>query len=385
MLALFAPLLALLSSTALDTNAAPGKQMASSLAQLDPAVRAARRVGPINLDGKMDEPAWQAAEVGQGFTQIEPDEGQPSPVATRFRVLWDSDSLYIGVECDDPEPVQANLSRRDRWVEGDRVDIDIETTLDGRTAYHFSVFAAGQQLDGLHFNDTNMTTDWDAAWESAVARTPRGWSAEMRIPLRVLRVPEGAQKFGLQVARILMRRHEESHWKFAPQDTAGYVSTQMGRLTGLDGIQPVRQIELRPYVAARAVRTVPAPGPLAAPFALDSCAAGGVNRVGLAAGCAGLDARIGLTSDLQLIATINPDFGQVEADQRVLNLSTFETFFPEKRPFFLEGLELYRPPVRASFGGPYGGDAFQLFYSRRIGRPAPLPTDVNGNSFTPVY
>ncbi len=304
---------------------------------------------------------------------------------TRFRILWDADSLYIGIECDDSEPVSANLSRRDRFVDGDRIDIDLETTLDGRTAYHFSIYAAGQQLDGLHFNDNNMSTDWDAAWESAVARTPAGWSAELRIPLRVLRIPEHATRFGLQVARILMRRHEESHWMFAPKDTAGYVSTQMGTLTGLDGIKPVRELELRPYLAARAVRSVPALAQFALPPQLDSCGSFGVTHVGNGALCAGLDARIGLTSDLALIATVNPDFGQVEADQRVLNLSTFETFFPEKRPFFLEGLELYQPPVRSQFGGNYGGDAFQLFYSRRIGRPPELPVDENGNTFTPVY
>src|SRR5207302_2183392 len=131
-----------------------------------------------------------------------------------------------------------------------------------------------------------------------------------------------------------------------------------------------------PYLAARAVRTVPAPGPQAASFALDSCASTGVTRVGVASTCAGLDLRVGLASDLALVGTINPDFGQVEADERVLNLTTFETFFPEKRPFFLEGLDLFKLPLRVDIGGPYGGDAYQIFYSRRIGRGTPTHDDL---------
>jgi hypothetical protein len=182
-------LLALLLAAELAASAAGARDA-------DRVVRAARRVGPIKIDGKLDEPAWLAAEEGRGFTQINPEEGKPSPVATRFRVLWDEEALYIGMECDDPEKPVAYLSRRDRWVEGDRVDIDIETTNDRRTAYHFSVYAAGQQLDALHYNDTDSTTDWDATWESAVAITPRGWSLEMRIPLRQLNIPEARSRGG---------------------------------------------------------------------------------------------------------------------------------------------------------------------------------------------
>jgi hypothetical protein len=343
-------------------------------------VRAARRRGPIVLDGKLTEPAWQDAELAEGFTQVQPDEGKPESVPTRFRVLWGDAHLYIGVECDDPAPLMVTLSRRDRWIDGDHIDIDLETTLDRRTAYHFTVYASGQQLDGLHFNDTDMTTEWDAAWESAVAITPgKGWSVEIKIPLRALRIPEGARAIGLQLARIVTRRNEEARWQFVPKDVPGYVSTQMGLVTGLDGIRPVRQLELRPYLALRAVHTSPAPAVVAAPGRLDACPSVGVTPNGLSAGCAGLDLRYGLSSDLSLIATINPDFGQVEADQRVLNLSTFETFFPEKRPFFLEGFDLFQPPVKTEFGGPYGGDAFQLFYSRRIGRAPPLPDLTRGD------
>jgi len=314
------------------------------------SIQAARRTGQVSIDGRADELAWNAAELGDGFTQFEPDEGAPPTAPTRFRVLWDDDSIYVAIECDDPVGPTATLSRRDRAVEGDWVSFDLDTTNDRRTAYHFQVFAGGQQLDALHFNDTEFTTDWDAAWESAVLRTESGWSAEVRIPLRILRVPDGASEFGFNVYRYLARRKEQDQWRYRPRGSAGDVSL-LGRLTGVRGIRPVRSLELRPYLASRSTMTTPAPGPAIAPFRFAPCSSVGIGANGVAAGCAGLDLRYSLASDLSLVATVNPDFGQVEADQRVLNLSTFETFFPEKRPFFTEGLDLFQSPLRISFGG----------------------------------
>ncbi len=336
---------------------------------------AARRQGsPIRVDGRMDEPAWQAAPLEENFTQVNPDEGQPASVRTAFRVLWDDEFLYFGAICDDPEGATATLSRRDRYIEGDSVQFDLDTTLDRRTAYHFQVYAAGQQLDALHFNDTDFTTDWDAAWDSAVAQTPQGWSVEMKIPLRVLRIPEGAKVMGFNVYRILSRRKEEDQWRFRPNGRTGDIS-RLGLIDGLDGIRPVRELELRPYVGLKALRNVPAyatPRP-----ELGSCATVAFDAQRLGGVCAGLDFRYNLASDLALVGTVNPDFGQVEADQRVLNLTTFETFFPEKRPFFLEGLDLFQPALRADLGGTNGGDAYQIFYSRRIGRGSPTHDDLD--------
>ncbi len=336
---------------------------------------AARRTGgPIQLDGRMDEPAWQAAPLEDDFRQVSPVEGAPASVHTAFRVLWDDEYLYFGAICDDPEEPTATLSRRDRFIEGDSVQFDLDTTLDRRTAYHFQVYAAGQQLDALHFNDTDFTTDWDAAWESAVARTPTGWSVEMKIPLRVLRIPERAKVMGFNVYRLLSRNKEEDQWRFRPNGRAGDIS-RLGQLDGIEGIRPVRELELRPYVGFKALRNVPTyatPRPdlgSCATFAFDAQRQGGA--------CAGLDFRYNLASDLALVGTVNPDFGQVEADQRVLNLSTFETFFPEKRPFFLEGLDLFKTALRADIGGPYGGDTYQIFYSRRIGRGTPSHDDLD--------
>lgn len=318
-------------------------------------VSAARANGPISVDGRLDEPAWAAAQEGSGFLQTEPDDGDRASVETRFRILWDDDSLYVGIECDDPGPPTATRSRRDRDLDADLVRVDFDTTLDRRTAYHFGVYAGGQQVDGIHFNDTDFTTEWDAAWESAVAFSSRGWSVEMRIPLRVLRIPEGATAFGLQVARTMTRRHEEMYWQYSPRGTPGVVS-RFGLLTGLAGIHPVRQLELKPYVGGQVdCATVP-PGASAA----------GVSACSPDAR-AGFDLRYGLTSDLALVAAVNPDFGQVEVDERVLNLTTFETFFPEKRPFFLAGLDLFNLPLSR---------AYQIFYSRRIGgAPSEAPLE----------
>jgi hypothetical protein len=338
------------------------------------SVRAARLVGSIELDGRPDEPAWRAAETGEAFTQIEPEVGMPASSSTRFWVLWDEKSLYIAADCADPAGVTAVLSRRDRASEGDKVEFNLDTTLDRRTAYLFTVFAAGQQLDGLRFNDIEVTTEWDAAWESKVVRTPSGWSFEARIPLRAMHIPEGAREFGFNVSRTISKRREESRWQFVSREIPGEVSS-LGRLTGIDGIRPVRTIELRPYLGMRTTVSRPVASDQGAPLLFGACTSTGITGNVLTAACAGLDARIGLTSDLALVGTLNPDFGQVEADERVLNLTTYETFFPEKRPFFLQGMEAFQPPYNVVYSGPYGGNAYQLFYSRRIGR-SPPPASV---------
>jgi hypothetical protein len=339
---------------------------------------AARRTQPIVIDGKLDEPAWQDAHPELLTTQAAPDEGQPPTVRTEFRVLWDDEYFYLGAVCDDPEPLTVSLTRRDRYIEGDYIQFDLDTTYDRRTAYHFQVYASGTQQDGVHFNDNDTSMDWDAAWESAVVRTPgKGWSVEIRIPLRVLRIPEGSKRWGFNIYRVTSRRHEEDQWRFRPNGRPGNVS-RLGILEGLDGIHPVKALELKPYVSLRADRTSPEPVPGYLPRA--SATTGCLSefsdpKTGFTQ-CVGADFRYNLSSDLALVGTVNPDFGQVEADQRVLNLTTFETFFPEKRPFFLEGLDLFKTPLRVDLNGPYGGDAYQIFYSRRIGRATPTASDL---------
>src|SRR3954471_8467055 len=363
---------------ALPLHAADAPASADRLPPESSYVRTAhaakRTSGEIHVDGLMDEPAWQAAPLEQNFTQVGPDEGKPASGKTAFRVMWADEYLYFGAICDDPEPLTKSLSRRDRFIEGDTIQFDLDTTLDRRTAYHFGVYAAGQQIDAIHFNDTDFTTDWDAAWESAVAYSEHGWSVEMKIPLRVMRIPVGAKQMGFNVYRILSRRHEEDQWRYRPNGRAGDIS-RLGLLDGIEGIHPVRELELRPYVGMKFLRNVPS---YATPQAeLGSCATVGFDPQRQGGFCAGLDLRYNLASDVALVGTINPDFGQVEADQRVLNLTTFETFFPEKRPFFLEGLDLFQPALRVDVGGPYGGNAYQIFYSRRIGRGTPTHDDLD--------
>jgi hypothetical protein len=338
---------------------------------------AARRTGPIELDGKLDEEAWKAAPVETEFTQATPDEGSAPTVKTSFRILWDDEYFYLGAECEDPEPLTVTLTRRDRSIEGDFIQFDLDTTYDRRTAYHFQVYASGTQQDGIHFNDTDTSMDWDAAWESAVHREEgKGWSVEIRIPLRVMRIPEGSKRWGFNFYRVTSRRHEEDQWRFRPNGRNGNVS-RLGVLEGLEGIHPVRALELRPYLSLRLDRNTPPPPFLPGPTLTTGCATEFVDpKLGLTQ-CVGADFRYNLASDLILSGTVNPDFGQVEADQRVLNLTTFETFFPEKRPFFLEGLDLFTAPLKVDVGGPYGGNAYQMFYSRRIGRGTPSADDLS--------
>ena len=337
---------------------------------------AARRKLPITLDGKLDEPAWLDAPAETQFTQAVPDEGSAPTVRTTFRILWDDEYFYLGATCEDPEPMTVTLTRRDRAIEGDYIQFDLDTTYDRRTAYHFQVYASGTQQDGIHFNDNDTSLDWDAAWDSAVHREEgKGWSVEIRIPLRVMRIPVGSKRWGFNFYRVTSRRHEEDQWRFRPNGRSGNVS-RLGVLEGLDGIHPVRALELRPYVSLRGERNTPPPAYVPHGELTAGCASQALDAKLGTSECIGADFRYNLASDLALVGTINPDFGQVEADQRVLNLSTFETFFPEKRPFFLEGLDLFKNPLRADLGGPYGGDAYQIFYSRRIGRGTPTADDL---------
>ncbi len=354
---------------------------ASTVAASEPApiVRAERRAGTITIDGRPDEEAWATTSAADGFRQSQPRDGAPASAATRFRVLWDDEALYFAIDCDEPDAPTIQIARRDRALEADAVTVTLDTQRDRRSGYRFTVYASGGQLDALLFDDTQIATEWDATWDSAIATTATGWAAEVKIPLGALRVPRGARELGLNVSRTRTSRREESSWRYTPRDTPGEIS-RLGTLVGLGGLEPTRAIELRPYVATTASVSRPHAGGLARPDA------GLCSDVGVAGGatlraCAGLDFKVGLTSDLTLVGALNPDFGQVEADQHVLNLTTFETFFPEKRPFFQEGLDLFQPPVRmAGWGGEYGGDAVQLFYSRRIGAPLGLPATGDGEA-----
>ena len=329
-------------------------------------LQAARLEGAIVLDGKLDEAAWQRAPVARDqFTQSWPNPGKPGTEATEARVLYDGDAIYVAVKAFDSEPgkIAAPLARRDiGGITSDWIHVIIDSYYDKRTAFRFTVNPKGVQKDVYTSNDNNEDTNWDAVWDVATHTDKDGWTAEYRIPLSQLRfgdAPAGSERvWGFQVMRDIARKNERVSFNPWTPDGTGFVS-RFGTLTGIRDLKQPQRLEVLPYVSTKLTR---APGDVADPFYKKSDAEPN----------AGADIRYGLPKGLTLTATINPDFGQVEVDPATVNLSAFETFFPEKRPFFLEGADVF------SFGrlrnhNDYGGQTF--FYTRRIGRsPSRYPS-----------
>ncbi len=308
-----------------------------------PSIRAHRLNGggEIRIDGKLDDRAWTQVEAGRGFKVWDPDRGAMPSEETIFKVAYDEGAVYFAVACleRDPSKISAKLSRRDRDSQSDLVSIYVDPYFDRTTGYNFKVNPLGVQLDSYIYNDGDRDDDWDAVWEAATHRDGEGWYAEIRIPFSAIRYRTGASMtWGLQVYRYMQGRGEDTAWVTWDRSAHGFVS-HFGSLTGLEGIRPPRQMELLPYAVQRT--TDPSmDGP-------DDQIDGFRNL--------GADLKYGITADLTLNATIQPDFGQVEADPAVLNLSPFETFYEEKRPFFIEGGRFFQHPD------------FNMFYSRRIG------------------
>jgi hypothetical protein len=312
------------------------------------------------LDGKLDEAAWARAPVAAGFRQRDPDEGAPATEATELRVLFDDHALYVGARLhdDDPGRIVRQLSRRDAVAEADTFTLYLDPHHDGRSGVVLQVSAAGVQRDAALYDDNFEDDTWDAVWESAVSLDAGGWTVELRIPLSQLRFPEQAgHTWGINARRVVYRKNESSWLALVPKNQNGLAS-RMAVLDGLDGIAPGRHLELLPYVSGRAEYVSPS-GPLD-PWNDGSRFFGG----------AGLDFKYGLGTGIALVGAVNPDFGQVEVDPAVVNLTAFETFFEEKRPFFSEGSA---PFLRFARSGASDYTTFfypepQLFYSRRIGR-----------------
>jgi hypothetical protein len=313
---------------------------------------AAREV--ITLDGAFREAAWEDAAVASGFVQMTPNPGAPATYPTEVRVLYGEDAVYVGMRMYDPHPdsIAAHLGRRDAsGIYSDWAHVLIDSYNDNRTAFRFSANPRGVKKDVFHFDDTNEDLSWDAVWEVETQIDSLGWTAEFRIPFSQLRFNAeegGAQVWGINFGREIARYDERAYWaKVIP--SAGRFVSFAGELTGLRGLKSPRRLELQPYSVARVTR---APGDPDNPF---------YNATEPAASF-GADLEYGLTSNLTLTATVNPDFGQVEADPSEVNLSAFESRFPERRPFFVEGIDIFSYPVAPGFGGD------ELFYSRRIGR-----------------
>ena len=326
---------------------APAALVLADLLASPPMMSATRVSEPPKIDGRLDDAVWSLAQPVSAFTQKFPGEGKPPSDPTTIRVLYDDEAIYIGFECPQRSaPIVERLTRRDRTVESDRVSVSLGSRADRKTAYEFSINASGSLVDALRFDDTEVSTDWDENWDARTARTDQGWSAELAIPLRILRFdPASAQSWDFQARRYISELQETDEWAYIPRSEAGEVS-RYGRLAGLEGLSAGAPLELRPFMVGRVRR-------------LDPGSTGLTSGTDLA-GSGGLDLKWHPTRSLVLDATFNPDFGQVEADEVVLNLGTFETYYPEKRPFFLEGLDLFSTPR-------------QLLYTRRIGRAAPTP------------
>ncbi len=306
------------------------------------------------LDGVLDDAVWETAQVFSDFVQQDPDEGAAVTERTEFRVIYTDEALYIGVRAYDSEPerIAALLTRRDEQSPSDEVRIMIDSYHDRRTGFVFSVNAAGVRRDSYLFDDTNEDDRWDAVWDARTVIDSEGWSAELVIPFNQLRFSQkDVQTFGFNVTRRINRNNELQHWRLIPKSASGMVSL-FGDLAGISNIAPPRRLEILPYTVAQMNTRQAVVGN---PFR------SGRDQVA----AAGADIKVGIGSALTLSATVNPDFGQVEADPAQVNLSAFETFFAERRPFFTEGLDIFQ--FRISDGDGDGSQE-ELFYTRRIGR-----------------
>ena len=328
-------------AVALAAQAAPSK-----------ALQATRSHEAVSIDGRLDEGVWKSAPAASAFTQDAPTFGTPSAAATDVRIAYDDQSLYIGARMQRAPnaEVTALVHRRDQDSHSDWFSVAVDSMHDRRTALMFSVNAAGVQRDVQLHSDTWSDDSWDAVWQSAVSVDDAGWTAELKVPLALFRMGSGAQTWGINFTRRDQTPYELSRWHVVARGESAFVS-RFPELTGLDGLQPRRRREFIPYVSTiQKVRTAESFDDL-----------GNTTKIGL-------DAHLGLGSKTQLDITANPDYGQAEVDETVLNLSTIETFFPEKRPFFLEGMDIFRVA---------GAD---LFYSRRIGAGLGYPQLQDGET-----
>ena len=325
-----------------------------------PSVVATPRSGPIVLDGKLDDDAWRAAPPITEFTQLDPDEGKPATERTEVHILYDDAAIWVGARMFDAlgaRGVTTRLARRDAESVSDWFHVVIDAYHDHLGRAFFQVNPSGVKFDALGVGASMPDPSWDPIWEAATSVDSLGWTAELRIPLSQLRFPrDSVQTWGLQIRRFIQRRNEEDDWSFWRKTETGGPS----RFGHLEGIRPAsggsRHAEAVPYLVGRSRFIRPAQRP--DPF----------NDGSVQDARAGADLKYLLGSNLTLDVTLNPDFGQVEVDPAQINLSAVETFYPEKRPFFIEGAGVF------DFGSAncfFCSNFYSLesFYSRRIGRP----------------
>ncbi len=301
------------------------------------------------INGLIDESSWDLVEWSGDFIENEPDENTPPSQQTKFKILYDQKYLYIAYRCYDTEPdkIEKRLSRRDGFA-GDWVEINLDSYHDKRTGFSFTITAAGVKGDEfISDNGNNWDGSWNPIWYTATNIDEEGWTAEVKIPLSQLKFGKSKEQiWGLQVNRRFFRKEERSVWQRIPQDAPGWVS-EFGELHGLIDIEPQKQLEIQPFAVTQ-YDTFPAedgnPFRDGDDFKLNG----------------GLDAKIGITNDLTMDLTVNPDFGQVEADPAAIALDGFQIFFREQRPFFVENKNIFDYQFANGFDN--------VFYSRRIGR-----------------
>ena len=367
-LALIAFLQVVRSSTSTDAQTSPptvnqpAPAPAVASATIATAARATKR--PV-IDGRDDDEVWREAQPITAFRQFSPVANGDARFKTEAKVAYDDQNFYAFIRMYDPHPdsILRLLGRRDIRVATDQIKIIIDSYHDLRTGYEFAVNPSGVLRDYAVYNDITEDPSWDGVWEAKTTVDSLGWTAEFRIPLSQLRYADAkTHTFGFGVWRDIDRFKERDSWPEYKQSDARTMS-QLGTVEKIDGIPSPHRLEVAPYVVAKNVSVDPAAG-----NARDSKLSGGANI------------KYGLTSNLTLDATVNPDFGQVESDPSVLNLSAFETFFAEQRPFFLEGTGIYSFQLNCNI---VNCNNEGLFYSRRIGR-APQLGYLYGDATSPT-
>jgi hypothetical protein len=360
-----AALLAVLLQTAVASTPPGHVPLATATTAI--AVRATL---PVIIDGRDDDAVWRTAPAITQFREFQPAENGDPRFATEAKVAYDDHNLYVFIRAFDPHPdsILKLLARRDVRAATDQLKIMIDSYHDRRNGFEFAVNPAGVKRDYAIYNDAQEDDAWDAVWDAAAQVDSLGWTAEFRIPLSQLRyVPRATNTFGFGIWRDIQRYTERVSWPLYRNSQSG-ITSQLGELTGLTGLPSPRRPELAPYVVTKNVSV-----PVGAGFDRSQKMT------------VGADLKYGITPNLTIDATVNPDFGQVEADPAVLNLTAFEPFFAERRPFFVQGAGIFRFDVNCSAVNDCStGEG--LFYSRRIGRAPQLDYgDPNAATATTIY
>jgi hypothetical protein len=309
----------------------------------------------IQVDGRLDDVAWREALFLTDFRQRDPNFGAPATDRMQVAFLYNDHALYVGARMfsADRARLPTGLTRHDAYGNAEHVTIILDPFLDRRTGYAFAVTSGGGRRDYYHTRDSEDGRDfnWNPVWQASVTVDSLGWTAEMRIPFSQLRFNDQPfHTWGLNINRWVPQLNESVYWVVVPRNQPGFIS-HFGVLNGMENVPKARRVEILPYVAGSARYT-------GVPVAGNPFNDGRVTGAGI-----GADFKLGLGPSLTLDATVNPDFGQVDGDPAEVNLSAFETFFPERRPFFTEGSQAL------------SGGSESYFYSRRVGGPPRGPAD----------